>query len=220
MYLSNRDLKYAVETGLLVVDPPPEKYDLTGIDLHLDVIGEAKVWDVERFEADERKKGRQPATLSTGLEDYKRFAAKYAVDVPSESEAGGAKVYRSGDRLVMLPGGFALWQTREIVGTREDYARYICFINGKSSRARTGLVVHLTAPTIHAGWWGKVTLELANLGPFRLALAEGDAVAQIVVAAVTSPPEKTKAARGIAPGQQAVTGSARPGAKAARRGKG
>jgi Ca2+-binding RTX toxin-like protein len=31
----------------------------------------------------------------------------------------------------------------------------------------------MTAPTIHAGWWGQVTLEIANLGPFTLALKPG-----------------------------------------------
>ena len=37
-----------------------------------------------------------------------------------------------------------------------------------------GLLVHMTAPTIHAGWWGQITLEICNLGPFTLALQEGD----------------------------------------------
>jgi dCTP deaminase len=219
VYLPNRDLKYAVESGLLVVDPPPKKYDLTGIDLHLDHIREAKIWDVAAFEAAEALAGHKVAMLGA-FPDYKTFATKYAIDPPLRKDApDDAKVYRDKNSLVIEPGGFALWLTKEVVGTREDYARYICFINGKSSRARTGLVVHLTAPTIHAGWWGKVTLELANLGPFRLSLEEGDAIAQIVVAAVTSPPEKSTEVRGIASGQKAVTGSTRSAAKRRRGGK-
>ena len=35
MYLSDRDLKFAVETVQLIVDPKPEEYDTTSIDLHL-----------------------------------------------------------------------------------------------------------------------------------------------------------------------------------------
>lgn len=31
-------------------------------------------------------------------------------------------------------------------------------IEGKSSRARLGLLVHFTAPTTHAGWAGQITL--------------------------------------------------------------
>lgn len=36
MYLSDRDLKFAVETGQLIVAPAPTEYDTTSIDLHLD----------------------------------------------------------------------------------------------------------------------------------------------------------------------------------------
>jgi hypothetical protein len=36
MYLSDRALKFAVETGQLIVDPAPTEYDTTSIDLHLD----------------------------------------------------------------------------------------------------------------------------------------------------------------------------------------
>ena len=73
--------------------------------------------------------------------------------------------------------------------------RLICFVDGKSIRARTGLIVHMTAPT----------MEIASLGPFLLALQPGDAIAQIVVAATSSPPVK-KSAQGIALGQRNVAG--------------
>jgi deoxycytidine triphosphate deaminase len=65
----------------------------------------------------------------------------------------------------------------------------------------------MTAPTIHAGWWGQITLEIANLGPFDLCLAEDDAISQIVVATISSPPTKRKK-EGIAIGQKQVSGSA------------
>jgi hypothetical protein len=49
--------------------------------------------------------------------------------------------------------------------------------------------------------------EIANLGPFILALQEGDAIAQIVVAAISSPPLKKKSTRGgVAIGQRNVAG--------------
>jgi deoxycytidine triphosphate deaminase len=74
----------------------------------------------------------------------------------------------------------------------------------------------MTAPTIEPGWWGQVTLEIANLGPFRLALAENDAIAQIVVAMISSPPLKVKGARGIDVGQQSVTGQGGKGRRKKR----
>ncbi len=206
MYLSDRDLRFALESGQLIVAPPPAEIDTTSIDLHLDKIEEAKVWDVIAFEEQQREAGAPPF-LGVGKFNHKAFAKKFAVPVPPEEQAGpDAKVYRDGTRVIVKSGGFFLWQTRESVGTPEIDPRLICFIDGKSTRARTGLVVHMTAPTIHAGWWGQVTLEIGNLGPFTLALCEGDAIAQIVVAAISSPPLKKKKAQGIAIGQRNVAG--------------
>jgi dCTP deaminase len=208
VYLSDRDLRLALDAGLLIVNPPPAEIDTTSIDLHLDELTEAKCWDVSAYEAQQQEAGHVLPALSASGFNYKQFARKFARPVSPRSEAeAGATVYRNGDRLILEPGGFFLWQTKEEVGTPEVDPRLICFVNGKSAWARIGLLVHVTAPTIHAGWWGKITLEIKNLGPFRLSLAEGDAVAQIVVATVSSPPTKKKVARGIAVGQQNVGGS-------------
>lgn len=206
MYLSDRDLRFALETKQLIVDPFPAEIDTTGIDFHLDKIEEARVWNVAKF-AEQQAEAGQSAVLMVGKFKQKAFARKFEEPVPADPKA---KVYRDGNTVVVRPGGFFLWQTRETIGTPEIDPRLICFIDGKSTRARTGLVVHMTAPTIHAGWWGQVTLEIANLGPFDLGLTEGDAIAQIVVAVISSPPSKRKSAQGIAVGQRSVTGEAGP----------
>jgi dCTP deaminase len=204
MYLSDRDLKFAVETGQLIVDPAPEEFDTTSIDLHLDKVNEAKIWNVEAFKRKQANTGNDP-WLRVGKYKYRTFSQEFYQSVPEDSSSANS-VYRNGDRVILRPGGFLLWQTREAVGTPEIDPRLICFINGKSSSARSGLLVHMTAPTIHAGWWGQITLEIANLGPFELCLAEGDAISQIVVATISSPPTKRKK-EGIAIGQREVGGN-------------
>jgi dCTP deaminase len=203
MYLSDRDLEYAVQLGQLIVNPRPAEYDTTSIDLHLDKIETAKVWDAEAFQEQQRQAGHERAVLRVGMFNHEAFAQQFHLPIPEDESK---PVYRDGRLVVMKPGGFFLWQTSEEVGTPEENPRYICFIDGKSSKARTGLLVHMTAPTIHAGWWGKITLELCNLGPFHLALKEGDAIAQIVVATLTSQPAGRKKARGVRVGQQTVGG--------------
>ncbi len=220
MYLSDRDLEYVVDRGDLIVTPRPKEFGPGSIDLHLDTVDEARVWSSSLH--DESLKGQGIGRPSVGLGgfDYKQFARQYAVGVPTHDGSGDEPlVYREGGRVILRPGGFFLWQTKEVVGTPTANARYICFINGKSTRARLGLLVHLTAPTIEPGWWGHVTLEIANLGPFRLALAEKDAIAQIVVAMISSPPQQEKGARGIDIGQQSVTGHSGKGDRKKRRGR-
>jgi dCTP deaminase len=97
---------------------------------------------------------------------------------------------RRGNEIIVRPEGFLLWMTREEVGTPKTNADLICFVEGKSTKARTGMVVHLTAPTIHSTWTGNVVLEIVNLGPFDLVFQEGDAVAQLTVCRISSPPDK------------------------------
>ena len=65
--------------------------------------------------------------------------------------------------------GHILAQTREKIKSNPQ-ARLAARVEGRSSLARIGLIVHLTAPTIHAGFEGNITLEIINFGPFHLRL--------------------------------------------------
>lgn len=77
MYLSDRDLRWAIECGNLIVDPPPKKIDPTSIDLHLDSVEQAKVWDVDAFNSEIEIAGLAKGELRIGKFDYKKFAPKY-----------------------------------------------------------------------------------------------------------------------------------------------
>jgi len=132
---------------------------------------------------------------------------KFLVPPPEwRADDFGQKVYRKGEEVFIRPQGFLLWQTKEIIGTPKQDPRFICFVDGKSTRARVGLLVHLTAPTIHAGWDGNVTLEIANLGPFTFVLRENDVIAQLTVATISSPPSKSHQEAGTSTAGQAHVG--------------
>lgn len=218
MYLSNRDIKWAIEQRLLVVDPPPDLerdgFDETSIDLHLDDTAKgARVWDVERFVADNAVSGMTEPELHLGRFNYKQFAGRHLTQVPREGQCPPSSlVFARESAVIVRPGGFVLWTTRERVGTPEANPQYICFVNAKSTRARTGVVVHLSAPTIHAGWVGNITLEIANFGPFHLVLKPGDAIAQLTVATISSPPDLN-----LKLGASATAGQIDPSAASHRR---
>lgn len=61
-------------------------------------------------------------------------------------------------------------------------------VEGKSSRARFGLLIHFTAPTIHAGWEGPITLEIMNLGPAPIMLYPGMPICQLILEEVAGEP--------------------------------
>lgn len=213
MYLSDRDLAWAITQGQLIVTGAknPLLIGPTSIDLHLDRVEEAKVWDIPKFRERTASLGHGNfPELYMGSFDYKKVAGEFQKSpkkVRSSEEAGDELVFIRGDNEVIVrPRGFVLWQTKERVGTPEEGAQLICFVDGKSTKARTGLLVHMTAPTIHAAWgaW-PVTLEIANLGPFDFVLKEDDAIAQITVATISSIPEKTmKEAGSVTTGQTSV----------------
>jgi hypothetical protein len=85
MYLSDRDLRFAVEPGQLIVDPKPEEYDTTSIDLHLDGITEAKVWNVKAFAAEQKQSGNEPV-LGVGTFDHEAFSKKFHMALPDEND--------------------------------------------------------------------------------------------------------------------------------------
>lgn len=60
-------------------------------------------------------------------------------------------------------------------------------IEGKSSLARLGLSVHVTAPTVLAGFEGRLYLEINNIGPFNVTLRSGMRIAQLILEHVGLP---------------------------------
>jgi dCTP deaminase len=93
------------------------------------------------------------------------------------------------------PRQFVLGSTLETVGLPIIGGSKTCLaarIEGKSSRARFGLLVHFTAPTVHPGWSGTLTLEMINLGPATFLLSPGMRIAQLIVEEVKGIPYETK----------------------------
>jgi dCTP deaminase len=191
MFLSDRDIRWAIETGRLIISPLPEKIDTTSVDLHLDKIEEAKIWDMEAINKWNKTSGLKPNEVRIGQFDYRAFSAQFLIPLPQDTEQ---QVYRRGHEVIIRPLGFLLWQTEEVVGTAAERADLICFVEGKSTKARTGLLVHMTAPTVHSTWIGNITLEIANLGPFTFVLEARDVIAHLTIATISSPPmERMKA---------------------------
>lgn len=90
----------------------------------------------------------------------------------------------------LRPGQFILAQTTERVAfpIGSDGNCLSARVEGKSSLARCGLLIHFTAPTIHAGFEGPITLEIINLGPNAVALAPGMYICQLIVERVLGIP--------------------------------
>lgn len=90
------------------------------------------------------------------------------------------------------PGELALGATLEHVELAPD----ICgTINGRSSLARLGLMVHSTAHFVDPGWRGNLVLEFYNCGRLPLGLRPGMSVCAIAFEMLSSPATRHYGAR-------------------------
>lgn len=77
---------------------------------------------------------------------------------------------QDGDPFILEPGAFAIASTKEVLKLPSDI---IGRLEGKSSLARLGIIVHSTAARFDPGWNGAPVLELGNLGPKPAILYSG-----------------------------------------------
>ena len=85
------------------------------------------------------------------------------------------------------PNEFVLASTKEWVNIPAHLAGEV---TGRSSIARMGLEVHLTAGWIDAGFKGNITLEIVNNSDNTIHLKEGARIAQLVLYQLSSPVEQ------------------------------
>jgi dCTP deaminase len=176
MILSNVELHRALDSGRLVIDPEPKPrflaegeycpFDTHSVDLRLgdDIVIPEK------------------GSFAWNLTDTEHLAATIA--------RNSRKLKISRDQPFPLnPQQFILATTLERVELPMDHDPCLAArIEGKSSRARCGVLVHFTAPTVHPGWMGRLTLEMINLGPAPFVLVPGMSIAQLIVEEVRGRP--------------------------------
>src|SRR5207237_581540 len=109
---------------------------------------------------------------------FSEFAREY-----SESRELGK------DGFIVESGVFVLGWTAENIELPIE-ARLAARVEGKSSLARLGIGIHITAPTIHAGFKGPIQLEICNHGPFKVKLTPGMPVCQLIFEQTLGTPEK------------------------------
>jgi dCTP deaminase len=84
------------------------------------------------------------------------------IDPMVEQEVEEEKIPDSG--LVLEPLSFCLGSSREVVGSTQ----FVPMVHAKSSTARAGLFVHITADLIDIGSIGTITFQLFSTLPLRV----------------------------------------------------
>jgi dCTP deaminase len=177
MILSNDGIKRALTEGALEISPNPDEtqYTTSAVDLFLGE--EFHVWDDKRLKFE----GFAPH-LDLSQQKFAQTAKAYLI--PLQKEQDGSVIFppfRDYPRHMLAI-------TRERVHLKRDF-KLAARVEGRSSLARIGIIVHLTAPTIHAGFNGKITLEMINFSPFFLRLVPNKTrICQLIVEQLESEP--------------------------------
>jgi dCTP deaminase len=89
---------------------------------------------------------------------------------------------QDGAEFVLHPGVSILGYSKEYFGSN----RYLIEVNGKSSLARIGLLVHNSAGLVNPGHFLNIALELCNLNNVPIVLRPGMAIAQLTFSPLSS----------------------------------
>lgn len=149
MRLNDLQIEQALAEGTIGIDPAPVKEMISGVSL-----------DVR---------------LGNTFRVFQDHTAPY-IDLSGQREEMDAalnavmsdEIYiEDGDAFFLHPGELALAVTYESVTLPADI---VGWLDGRSSLARLGLMVHVTAHRIDPGWSGRIVLEFMNSGKLPLAL--------------------------------------------------
>jgi dCTP deaminase len=164
--LSDRDIKDALQSGRLEITNfqdkhlNPDSYDVT-----LNREGWGKP------EATGKLKGDKPFDIHA-VDKRRHFA--YIDPLDKESYV---TVPFTADEIILWPGNFVLGTVNERIKLSNGL---VSELTGKSSLARFGLMVHITAGFGDAGWAGFYVMEFFNAGLYGIKLTAGMPIAQLI----------------------------------------
>lgn len=163
MILSDRDIKKAINTGKIQIDPEPNfelQLGSCSIDFHL---GKTfKIFNHSRYPYIDP---RSPNLTSELMKDI---------------------TVSNGEAFIMRPGEFCLATTVENLKLSDDL---LGRLEGRSSMGRIGIIVHSTAARFDPGWDGTPVLELGNIGVLPVALYPGMKICSFTFEELSSPSE-------------------------------
>lgn len=96
-------------------------------------------------------------------------------------------VLKQGDTILLRPGQMVLARVCESFTMPDEWAGKI---EGRSSYARLGLMVHCSGDFINPGWKGHMPLELVNFGKSTIRLVPYLPICQLKLVAVSSTPDR------------------------------
>jgi len=169
MRLCDRDIQQAFANGYITVDPQPPEESISGVSVDL-------------------RLGSKFRTFNSHTTPFIDLSGSRAdVDKAIEKVMSEEIVVNDENEFFLHPGELALGVTLESVTLPDDI---VGWLDGRSSLARLGLMVHVTAHRIDPGWSGNIVLEFFNSGKLPLALRPGMQIGAISFEKMSGPADR------------------------------
>ncbi|WP_325893337.1 dCTP deaminase [Grimontia sp. NTOU-MAR1] len=169
MRLSDKHIREYLDDGKIIIEPIPADEAISGVTADVTLGNKFRVFS---------EHGAPFIDLSGPREEVSEQLDKVMSD---EIEIA------DGDAFFLHPGQLALAVTHEVVTLPDDI---VGWLDGRSSLARLGLMVHVTAHRIDPGWQGKIVLEFYNSGRLPLALRPGMPIGALSFETMSSPADR------------------------------
>lgn len=169
MRLSDSDIESALDSGHIKLTPQPEAKAISGISVDLRLANNFRVFSNNSL----------PFLDLSGERDQ--------LNKDIDQVMGKEILIDEGDAFFIHPGELVLGSTLESVEIPDDL---VGWLDGRSSLARLGLMVHVTAGRIDPGWKGQVVLEFYNLGKMPLALKPEMIICALSFETLSSPAKR------------------------------
>jgi dCTP deaminase len=201
MILSDREIQAAIRDRTILIEPLPDEtlYTSTALDLTLD--GVLLRWKDQGVDESGRRLKLHPFRSRFNLRAL-MTDPNYSASVAIDPEEG----------YDLEPHKFVLGYTLQKIYLPNE-SRIAARVEGKSSLARLGVGVHVTAPTIHAGFGYNpddkdhpglpIQLEIFNVGNQIVVLDIGMPICQLILEEVREVP--TRGYQGRFSAQRAFT---------------
>ena len=197
MILCDHQIEKAIQQRRILITPLPEPTQFDSSSLNLRVGDDFRVWK-ESLSA--------PGTGHSVFLDSIDLAHLIPLTDVLEPRDGVISI---------LPGAFVLVRTLEHVVLPFE-SKLAARVEGRSKQARLGMTAHITAPTIHAGFAGRVTLEIKNFGPFELKVVPNRSqLCQLIFEEVRAVPRRRRGS--MFAGQETPLGTPKRKARPRRR---
>lgn len=149
MRLCDKDIKIALAEERISISPQPDESAISGLTVDVRLGDKFRVFNDHSA----------PYIDLSG--------PKSEVSAQLEKVMSDEILVKDDEPFFLHPGQLALAVTHESVTLPADI---VGWLDGRSSLARLGLMVHVTAHRIDPGWSGKIVLEFYNSGRLPLAL--------------------------------------------------